>query len=141
MAKVVIIYGTGTGNTERVAIGIKEGVEAAGADVVLKKYDGEPIDISDADAVLVGSPTYNLKPMPFVNQIFDGEQGAKLEGKVGAAFGSYARNGKAVVVITDKMKACSMDVIDPGLAILTQPDEAKLEECRAFGKDVVSRIS
>ena len=141
MAKVVLIYGTGSGNTERVAMGIIEGIEAAGAEVVLKKYGGEFIDLSDADAVLVGSPTYNTKPMPFINSIFEGEQGDQFDGKVGAAFGSFGRDGKAVMAITEKMKGRSMDVIDPGLPIFARPDEAKLEECRKFGMDVVSKIN
>ena len=141
MAKVVLIYGTGSGNTERVAMGIIEGIEAAGAEAVLKKYGGEFIDLSDADAVLVGSPTYNTKPMPFINSIFEGEQGDQFDGKVGAAFGSFGRDGKAVMAITEKMKGRSMDVIDPGLPIFARPDEGKLEECRKFGMDVVSRIT
>ena len=40
MVKVVLIYGTGSGNTERVANGIIEGIEAAGAEAVLKSMMG-----------------------------------------------------------------------------------------------------
>ncbi|HJH31930.1 MAG TPA: hypothetical protein C5S50_07100 [Methanosarcinaceae archaeon] len=140
MTKVVLIYGTGSGNTERVAIGIIEGIEAAGAEAILKKYDGEFVDLSDADAVLVGSPTYNTKPMPFINHIFDGKQGDQFDGKVGAAFGSFGRDGKAVQIITEKMKEHSMDVIDPGMAVFTRPNGEKLEMCRKFGESIVGKI-
>lgn len=140
MAKVLLIYGTGSGNTERVANGIMVGIEAAGAEAVLKKYDGEFVDLSDADAVLVGSPTYNSKPMPFINSIFEGEQGDLFDGKIGAAFGSFGRDGKAVQVITEKMKGRSMDVIDPGMAVFTRPDGENLEKCRKFGESVVAKI-
>ncbi len=140
MTKVVLIYGTGSGNTKRVANGIIEGIEAAGADAVLKKYDGEFVDLSDADAVLVGSPTYNTKPMPFINSIFDGEQGEQFDGKIGAAFGSFGRDGKAVQIITEKMKGRSMDVISPGMAVFTRPDDENLEKCRKFGERLVDKI-
>ena len=140
MAKVILIYGTGSGNTARVANGIIEGIKAAGAETVLKKYDGEFIDLSDADAVMVGSPTYNTKPMPFINSIFEGEQGDQFNGKIGAAFGSFGRDGKAVQIITEKMKEHSMNVIDPGMAVFTRPDEENLEKCRKFGESLVSKI-
>jgi len=37
MAKVLFVYHTQTGNTEKLALAVKEGMESSGIDVILKK--------------------------------------------------------------------------------------------------------
>jgi len=56
---VVIIYWSKTGNTEKVAIAIKEGLETSGAKVLLKKTeDAKDIDFFKYDLVCLGFPSH-----------------------------------------------------------------------------------
>jgi len=61
--KAAIIYWSKTGNTENVALAVKEGLEAGGADVVLKRAEeAEDVDFYDYDLICVGFPSYRWHP-------------------------------------------------------------------------------
>jgi multimeric flavodoxin WrbA len=61
--RAVIIYWSKTGNTEKVARAIKEGLEASGADVALMQTEeAKEIDYYDYDLVCVGFPSYRWHP-------------------------------------------------------------------------------
>ena len=63
MKRAVILYWSSTGNTEKVAFAIKDGLEAAGVDVsILKTTEAEDIDYFDYDLVCVGSPAIRFHP-------------------------------------------------------------------------------
>ncbi|MDY6933002.1 MAG: flavodoxin domain-containing protein [Spirochaetota bacterium] len=73
--KAIVIYWSNSGNTEKVAKSIKEGLDDAGANVELMKSDeADGIDFLDYDLVCVGSPSYQwLPPKPmqsFLNNKF-----------------------------------------------------------------------
>jgi flavodoxin len=58
MKKAVILYWSSTRNTEKVAFAIKEGLEAAGVNISLRKTtEAKHIDYFDYDLVWVGSPS------------------------------------------------------------------------------------
>ena len=61
--KAVIVYWSRTGNTEKVALSIKEGLVAAGADVLFKTTDeATGVDFFDYDLVCIGFPSYQWHP-------------------------------------------------------------------------------
>lgn len=61
--KAVIIYWSKTGNTEKVANSIKEGLNDAGVDVSLLKTDeAGDLDYFDYDLVCIGFPSYEWHP-------------------------------------------------------------------------------
>ena len=64
--KAVIIYWSKTGNTEKVALAIQEGLHEAGADVLIKKLtrakDAEDVDFFAYDLVCIGFPSYQWRP-------------------------------------------------------------------------------
>jgi flavodoxin len=63
MKTALLIYWSKTGNTEKVAFAIKEGLEGAGAQVTIKKpEEAEAIDYFDFDLVCVGAPSYSWHP-------------------------------------------------------------------------------
>ena len=66
--KLVIVYGTGTNNTRAVAEGIDAGARDEGVDTALLNVadiSKEEIvaEITGAQGVAIGSPTYNRKPI------------------------------------------------------------------------------
>ncbi len=58
-----VIYWSKSGNTEKVASAIKEGLEAAGAKVVLRRVeDAKDIGFFSYDLICVGFPSYQWHP-------------------------------------------------------------------------------
>jgi flavodoxin len=63
MKRAVILYWSNTGNTEKVAFAIKEGLEAAGVNVsLMRTTEAEDIDYFDYDLVCVGAPAIQFHP-------------------------------------------------------------------------------
>jgi flavodoxin len=63
MKTALIIYWSKTGNTEKVAVAIKQGLEETNVQVTLKKpEEAEDIDYFDYDLVCVGCPSYSWHP-------------------------------------------------------------------------------
>jgi multimeric flavodoxin WrbA len=69
MKTALIVYWSKKGNTEKVALAIKEGLENAGVEVHVKKpEEAESIDYFDYDLVCVGAPSYSWHlPEPMTN--------------------------------------------------------------------------
>lgn len=63
MKLALVIYWSSTGNTEKVALAIKEGLENAGIKVDLKKpRNAAGVDFFDYDLVCIGSPSIEWQP-------------------------------------------------------------------------------
>ena len=61
--KAVIIYSSRTGNTEKVAKSIREGLESTGSDVSFRTVDeASGVDFFDYDLVCIGFPSYQWHP-------------------------------------------------------------------------------
>lgn len=61
--KAAVVYWSKTGNTEKVALAIKEGLEGAGVEVLLTTAEeADDIDFFDHDLVCLGFPTYQWHP-------------------------------------------------------------------------------
>jgi flavodoxin len=69
MKTALIVYWSKTGNTEKVALAIKEGLENSGVQVQVKKpEEAENIDYFDYNLVCVGAPSYSWHlPEPMTN--------------------------------------------------------------------------
>jgi NAD(P)H dehydrogenase (quinone) len=157
--KVLIVYHSITGNTEKMAQGVAEGVKSvAGADPVLKKVgDATGEDLLACDALIVGSPVYYANMAGEIKTFFDNWllkfrfafSDFKMRNKVGAAFvtGASISNGKETTMqsIHAAMLINQMSVVSGGGAFgasaTTGPDspgidEKELETARALGKRV-----
>ncbi|MDH7606924.1 MAG: NAD(P)H-dependent oxidoreductase [Candidatus Bathyarchaeota archaeon] len=92
MAKILIVYYSKTGNTEKMAYAVAEGAkQVEGVDVIVKKVDKTSLDdLLEADGIIMGSPTYYGQMSAKLKALIDESVKihGKLEGKVGAAFTS-----------------------------------------------------
>ena len=99
----LIVYWSKTGNTEKVALAIKEGLEEAGVDVLQKRVeDVGDVDFYAYDLVCIGFPSYQWRlPKPvykFLNSKFKAyrKQGhvkvsaPKVAGKSALIFCTYS---------------------------------------------------
>ena len=94
MAKVLIVYDSKTGNTEKMALAVAKGAEhVRGTEVTVKKASQTTLDdLLAADAIIMGSPTYYGQMSAKLKALIDESVKIheKLAGKVGAAFTSAA---------------------------------------------------
>ena len=146
--KVLIVYDSGTGNTEKMAYAVAEGArQVEDAEVVLKRVDDATLgDLEWADAILVGSPTYYGQMSAKIKAFFDKsvEIHGKLEGKVGAAFtssGGTATGAETTLLsIIEAMLIHGMIVQGRamgkhyGAAAVGSPNKEELKICRELGK-------
>ncbi len=140
MPKLVIIYGTGSHNTERMAVAIEEGARAEGVETVLKNVnDANRDELRDADAVAVGSPNYNHAMMPTVKKFLAGLSDMDLSGKAGLSFGSYGWSFEATQEINRILTSCGVEMVHD-LNVKRMPGDEELELCRRTGSLLASKI-
>jgi len=143
LLKLLILYYSQTGNTQKMARAVEEGAKSiAGVNVELK-YFATPEELAEADGIILGTPTYHHDMGMDMKRLLE-EVAVKrinLKGKVGAAFGSYGWSGEAPRMLLEIMKnKFEMQTIEPPLLIKYNPDEKGLEECRKLGNTVAERI-
>lgn len=141
MAKFVLMYLSMSGNTRSIAEYIAEGARSMDIEVLMPDfYEAGIEDILSADAIGIGSPTYEHKAMAPIEKLLDRLKNKHMNGIIGVAFGSYGWSGEAPIQIAEKMRSMGITVVDPVIRIMYGPDEKEAETCRLLGKDVASRI-
>ena len=111
LVKVLVTYHSLSGNTERMAEAVVDGVKSvSGAEALLKRVGKVTADdLFSADAVVVGSPVYWSNMSGEVKTFFDNWQFKfgvfpefKMKNKIGAAFatGGQVSSGKEVTMLT-----------------------------------------
>jgi len=84
MKKALVVYWSKTGNTKKVAIAIRQGLEEAGLQVAMKEqHEAENVDFFEYDLVCVGAPSYSWHPPePMDNFLKSKFAGYRKEGKI-----------------------------------------------------------
>jgi len=136
MKNVVVIYWTGTGNTQTMAEGIVVGAKTAGADVkLLNVYDAKVEDVINAEAVAFGCPSMGAEVLeesemePFIESIAGAVKGKKI-----ILFGSYGwGNGEWMTDWQDRMEGYGANIIVDGFIINNDPDKEGIKRCNEIG--------
>jgi flavorubredoxin len=139
MKKILVLYYSRTGNTEKMANAVAEGAKSNSDVEVELTYHVDAESLGSYDAILVGSPTYHHDvPIDFKNLFEDAAvKGISLKGKVGAAFGSYGWSGEAPKLIMEIMKyKFEMQMAEAPLLAKYVPDQNMLNACKALGAKV-----
>lgn len=148
MTRILIIYDSETGNTEKMALAVAEGAKKIdGTEVVIKRVDqADADDLVEADGIIIGSPTYFGQMSSKIKAFIDAsiKVYGKLEGKVGAAFtssGGTATGAETTLLsIIEAMLIHGMIVQGRsedkhyGAAAVGEPDQEALENCRKLGE-------
>jgi flavorubredoxin len=139
MPKILVLYYSRTGNTERMAKAVVEGAKSVGGVDVELSYHVDAEDLAGFDAVLVGAPTYNHEIPIDMERLFEdaAAKGISLKGKVGGAFGSYGWSGEASKFVFEVMKSkFEMRLVGEPLLAKYAPDQKTLDLCRDLGRRV-----
>jgi NAD(P)H dehydrogenase (quinone) len=156
--KILVTYHSLSGNTERMAEAVVEGVQSVpGAHSVLKRVGQVTAeDLFSSDAVIVGSPVYWSNMSGEVKTFFDNWQFKfgvfpefKMKNKIGAAFatGGQISSGKEITMLTilAAMLGNQMIVVSAGGAFGASAttegdssgiDKKELADARALGRRV-----
>ena len=155
--KILIVYDSRTGNTEKMAFMVKEGVESTGVDVDLKKIDEASIDdLPHAEGLIIGSPVYYGLPTAEIKKFLDEsiKYHGKLDGKVGGAFcssgGTHSGAETTIIALNEALMIHGFVLQGTsgknhyGAASVGSPDDIDLEACRKMGErlgNLVIKIS
>ena len=144
MNKILIFYYSRTGNTEKMAKAVEEGVRMVNGVEVDLTYNVTLEDLVEYDAIVVGAPTYHHDMTVGIKKLFEDAalKNINLKDKVGTAFGSYGWSGEAPKLILEIMKnKFKMNIVEGPLHIKYVPDSTGLAKCREFGKGIAEKIS
>ena len=139
MAKLNIIYYSGTGNTEQIATCIEEGAKEAGVEVEVISVDSADESSLEADFIALGSPATGAEEVaPEMVDHIDSVKD-KLEGKTVGLFGSNDwGTGEFLETWKEELEAAGVKVVGEGLVINLAPDDDdKVEAAKAYGKEIV----
>lgn len=131
-----IIYWSETGNTEKIAELIKQGIELAGKSANLVKVSDITVeDIKNEEIIIIGCPACGVEVLdetemePFINSL----QG-KIDGKKIALFGSYGwGTGEWMETWQERMQSYGGVLISDGL-IVNEEEIDNNNEIIEFGK-------
>jgi len=133
-----IVYWSGTGNTEKMAELIKEGIVQAGKSTETVVVSDVNVDELLKDEVIVlgcsamGDEVLEESEFePFIEEL-----STKVSGKKIALFGSYGwGDGQWMRDFEERMIGYGCTIIDTPLIIQNEPDDNK-QECIDFGKKI-----
>ena len=139
--KAVVVYDTMWHSTEKMANAIVAGINKEGVPAkplhLRKTHRSEiMVEVFDAAAVVIGSPTLNNQLFPSLADFLTYMKGLKPLNKIGAAFGSYGWSGEAVKMINQELEALNFDIVDPGLRVQYVPDKEALKTCYELGRKI-----
>ncbi len=140
MKKVIVVYFSLTGMTEKMAQYIAEGIRFSRQEAVVNKTS----DIKNEDALagydgyIFGSPTYHRDMADPMKTFLFLARKADLEGKLGGAFGSYTHSGDAPASIFETMQyVFKMDMFELGHFNLKEAiveTVAGMRACQDYGR-------
>lgn len=130
MVKILVIYGTTMGNTERLAEKIVTELKSDGVETTLKNVTDVTVgELSDYGIILLGSSTWGDGELQddFAD-FYSKLEGMDLKGKKIAVFGpgdsSYDQFCRAVNILEECLKKCGAKILLDGLKIDGEIDDS-----------------
>ena len=142
MSKTAIIYWSGTGNTEAMAMAVAEGAKQVNPDAALFSVSDITADAAaEYDVLVLGCPAMGAEVLeedefePFFTELE-----GKLNGKKVALFGSYGwGDGEWMRSWEERINASGATLVGgEGLIVNEAPDDDALEQCKKLGSDAAN---
>ena len=145
IAKVVIVFESMWGSTDKMARKMLEGLVDSGVEV--KLFDVAVSDrteiineMLEAKGFLFGSSTHDNDMLPSIAGFLEFVKGLKVKNRLACAFGSYGWAGGAVKEIEKVIQESGIELASPGLAFKYVPDELEIKQCYEYGKSFAAKI-
>jgi flavorubredoxin len=110
---------------------------------VVLTYHANPRELQNADAVIIGAPTYNHQMTLDIQNLLEkaAQNNITLKGKIATAFGSYGWSGEAPKQVLEVLRnKFQMKTVEPPILAKYKPDGKILEECRELGEKVAKML-
>jgi flavodoxin short chain len=138
LKKILIVYWSGTGNTQAMAESVARGVGDGNGEAVLKPAGSATADlVKEAEALAFGCPAMGSEVLeesemePFIASLSSAEVGNKPLG----LFGSYDwGDGQWMRDWADRMKGIGAKLDGEGIITQLEPNEESLIRCYELGK-------
>ncbi|MFC2038325.1 flavodoxin family protein [Chloroflexota bacterium] len=106
MSKVLIVFFSLSGNTEKMAQYISEGVRFSDNEVTVHKTSDikSADDLAGYDGYIFGSPTYHRDMAEPMKTFLFLAKKSGLDGKLAGAFGSYTHDGDVPNILLETME-------------------------------------
>ena len=152
LKKIVLIYDSKTGNTDKMAQAIADGIRTVkDLDLTVRKV-GEAFSLSfleKTDAIIIGSPARYANVTSDMRVIFENilnlqkTKIVNLKGKLGAAFGSYGWDGGITLkyALEQIFKSLEIKLFSDVILSVETPSEKILDRCYELGKKICEKIS
>lgn len=141
MAKVAIVYWSGSGNTEAMAQAVEEGAKDAGAETLLSFVsDTSAADVAAYDHVILGCPAMGNEDLEeYEFEPFFAELLPSLKDKVVGIFGSYAWNqGEWIETWKGRLEEAGVTLVADPVKAYSYPDDEALAACKALGETIAN---
>ncbi|ERJ12197.1 flavodoxin [Haloplasma contractile] len=142
MKNIVVIYWSGTGNTEMMAQSVAEGAKVNGDQVeLLSVEEATSEDVISADLVALGCPSMGAENLEeaFMQPFVDSLEEVDFDNKPVVLFGSYDwGDGEWMQDFEDQMKEYGASLVTEGLIVNLTPEEDDLIKCKELGEQLAS---
>ncbi len=138
LPKVIVIYDTMWGSTEKMAMEIVEGARSSGVEVRLRhlrKNDWSMTmkELMDSSVVAIGSPTMNNNMFYTLSGFLTYMKGLRPRGKKYFLFGSYGWGGGAVKGMEKELESAKFELAMESMQVKFRPYEEDKKTCREIG--------
>ena len=144
MAKVAVVYWSGTGNTQKMAEAVLEGAQGAGADAELFEVDSFTVDQIDGyDGLALGCPSMGAEELeegsyePFFAEAVES---GKLSGKPVVLFGSWGWGAGAWMETWSERTTEAGAKLVNTFIVENEPDEEGVQGSKDLGAELVGAL-
>jgi flavorubredoxin len=143
-AKVVLMYVTMWGSTGALEKTVAESIAAEGIEVVpynllVADISHVMMDLVDASAIVVGTPTVLNGPHPVALTGTVIAQVLKPRAKLAAVFGSYGWGRGGVKTVAESLKGAGFEIIET-IEVRGPPKQTDQEKAISLGKHIAQKI-
>jgi flavorubredoxin len=143
MPTALVAFATRTGESQKIAELIAEGLRMSGMEVTVanaNKIQSES-DLTGYDALVLGSATYHGDMLQKMKGLLFLAEKADLEGKVGGAFGAFGWSGEAPDRIYDTMKHIfKMDMANGPLRLKASSLGGGIKMAQDYGREIAEKL-
>jgi flavorubredoxin len=143
--KVLVIYDTMWGSTEKMAKAILKGLIDEGTDARLlhlrSNHRSDIIEeMLEARGILLGSPTLNNGMFPTMGDFLTYMRGLRPKGKIFGLFGSHGWGGGAIKEMRRHLEMERFEIWEKELPVQFVPDENEVKSAVEFGKEFAKKV-
>jgi flavorubredoxin len=143
--KVLVVYDTMWGSTEKMAKAILKGLIDEGAEARLlhlrSNHRSDIIEqMLEARGILLGSPTLNNGMFPTMGDFLTYMRGLRPKGKIFGLFGSHGWGGGAIKEMRRHLEMEKFEIWEKELSVQFIPNENEMKNAIEFGREFAKRV-